>query len=59
MRQRIDLAGIYQRCLKQAALLAFDGKAPQPWPQDCPFAFDDLLAGQPADLKVVLKIAEP
>ena len=54
MRQRIDLAGIYQRCLRQVCLLTYDDQKPQPWSQECPFTLDDLLTGQPADPEAML-----
>jgi len=46
MRQRIDLAAIYQRCVEQVVLLAYDDQTPRPLPPVCPFTLDDLLTGK-------------
>jgi Domain of unknown function DUF29 len=42
MRQRIELAGLWQLALRQMA--AERGRRPPGLPDDCPFALDELLA---------------
>lgn len=54
MRQRIDLAAIYQRSLEQVEPLAYDERAARAWPADCPFTLDDLVTVGRADLETRL-----
>ena len=57
MRPRIDLPTLYQRSVAQVELLAYDDRQPRPWPQECPFALDDLLTAKGADLEANLTVA--
>ncbi len=50
MRQRIDLAGIYRHALAQVRDTLGDASEPLPLPDACPFALDDLLAGDVVSL---------
>jgi len=43
MRQRIDLPALYADAQSQLDRVDIDGRAPQPWPVDCPFSLDELL----------------
>ena len=43
MRQRIDLAKLYDGALKQVEGTRYDGVAPRDWPATCPFTLDELL----------------
>jgi hypothetical protein len=45
MRQRIDLAEIYQRALQQVRTDFDDAGAALPLPDACPFGLDELLRG--------------
>ena len=49
MRQRIDLAVIYQRVLR-AMPLRIDGQQPLPVPETCPDTLDQLLSGEPCGM---------
>ena len=42
MRQRIDLAPLYRRAMRQVSTLN-GGEVPPDWPASCPFTLDDLL----------------
>jgi Domain of unknown function DUF29 len=46
MRQRIDLARLYQRALR-AVPETIDGQAPLPMPEVCPVTLDELLSDDP------------
>lgn len=50
MRQRIDLAPMYRRAIKQVTLLN-DGTRLVAWPADCPFTLDQLLNDDQAALE--------
>jgi hypothetical protein len=43
MRQRVNVARLYQDALQQLDGVAFDGVAPRPWPMVCAFTLDELL----------------
>ena len=43
MRQRIDLAELYDEALEQLSGIDYDEIAPRPWPEACPFTLDQLL----------------
>ncbi len=43
MRQRIDLARIFERAQRQLAHAAYDGCPAPAWPTVCPFSLDQLL----------------
>jgi hypothetical protein len=43
MRQRIDITALYARAVRELEGTAIDGRAPRPWPLDCPVRLDDLL----------------
>ena len=45
MRQRLDLPGLYEEALLSLPE-TLDERAPLPIPAACPFALDDLLAGE-------------
>ncbi len=50
MRQRIELGGLYAKALRRAGEAVDDAGAPRPLPGTCPFALDELLAGNTAEL---------
>lgn len=58
MRQRIDLAALYQRVLAQLAPLTYDDQPPRPFPRDCPFTLDDLLKGDVPEMEARLASLE-
>ena len=49
MRQRIDLAVIYQRVLR-AMPLRIEGQQSSPVPETCPDTLDQLLSGEPCGM---------
>jgi len=49
MRQRIELDRLYAKALRRAREAVDDAGAPQPLPGTCPFAPDELLAGDIAE----------
>jgi hypothetical protein len=51
MRQRIDLAKIYDRSKRQLELLSYGGKASLPSPEGCPVTLDQLLTAPVQDLE--------
>jgi hypothetical protein len=51
MRQRIDLAKIYDRAKRQIELLSYGGKSTLPPPESCPVTLDQLLTAPVADLE--------
>jgi hypothetical protein len=59
MRQRIDVDAMYLRAVEQLEGVDYDGIAPLPWPDACPFTLDDLLRGKRADLEARLLAAAP
>ncbi len=54
MRQRIDLACLYDRAKRQLADMTYDGRQPVPWPDANPFTLDQLLAERRPALEGVL-----
>jgi hypothetical protein len=50
MRQRIDLAGLYDRARRQVALISYAGKPPRLSPAVCPMSLDDLMTASCKDL---------
>ena len=50
MRQRIELDGRYAKALRRAWEAVDDAGTPQPLPGICPFALDELLAGDITEL---------
>jgi hypothetical protein len=59
MRQRIDLNRAFERARRQLADTAYDGRAPVPWPEHCPFTLDQLLTERRPALEAVLAAATP
>lgn len=57
MRQRIGLDGLYAKALRRAREAADDSGIPQSLPMNCPFALDELLAGNTAELIAKLAAA--
>lgn len=57
MRQRIDLARLYQGAAAQLEDAACDGVAPLSWPADCPFTLDQLLHANRVALEQHLQTA--
>lgn len=53
MRQRIDLANIYTDAIETLEPEQFDGQAPRPWPDTCPFTLDQLLTERRAGLEAI------
>jgi hypothetical protein len=51
MRQRIDLAKIYDRAKRQIELLSYGGKSALPPPGGCPVTLDQLLTASVAELE--------
>jgi hypothetical protein len=51
MRQRIDLAEIYDRAIRQIQPLRLGGKPARPHPAKCPVTLDQLLSGSCIDLE--------
>jgi hypothetical protein len=51
MRQRIDLAKIYDRAKRQIELLSYGGKSALPRPENCPVTLDQLLTASVAELE--------
>jgi hypothetical protein len=47
MRQRIDLAALYDKAVAQIGSARFDGVAPRAWAAECPFSLDELLRESP------------
>jgi hypothetical protein len=45
MRQRIDVAKLYDEAVQEMRADSADGAAPGAWPDANPFSLDDLLAG--------------
>lgn len=45
MRQRIDVAALYDKAIEQIGDGRIDGAPARPWPSVCPFALDELLHG--------------
>jgi len=45
MRQRVELDDLYARALRRAREVTDDAGIPCPLPEACPFALDELLAG--------------
>ena len=54
MRQRIGLEGLHAKALRRAREATDDAGAPRPLPDACPFALDELLAGNLAELMAKL-----
>jgi len=54
MRPHIDLAALYQLARAQISGVALDGQLPRAFPAVCPFALDDLLRGDRAQLDGLL-----
>ena len=57
MRQRIELGGLYAKALRRAGEAVDDAGGPHPLPGTCPFALDELLAGNTAGLIAKLAAA--
>ncbi len=57
MRQRIELNNLYGRALRRAREATDDAGIPNPLPGTCPFALDELLAGNIAELLAKLAAA--
>jgi Domain of unknown function DUF29 len=51
MRQRIDLAKIYDRAKRQIGLLSYGGKSALPPPESCPITLDQLCTAPVEDLE--------
>jgi hypothetical protein len=51
MRQRIDVAKLYNDALEQLEGMDYDDLAPRPWPVACPFTLDNLLTDRRAALE--------
>jgi hypothetical protein len=51
MRQRIDLAKVYDRAKREIELLSYGGKSALPPPESCPVTLDQLLTAPVADLE--------
>jgi hypothetical protein len=47
MRQRIDLAALYDKAIAQVGTARFDGVSPRAWAAECPFSLDELLHERP------------
>lgn len=50
MRQRVELDDLYARALRRAHEATNDAGTPRPLPEACPFALDELLTGDLAEL---------
>lgn len=50
MRQRVELDDLYARALRRAREATDDAGTPRPLPEGCPFALDELLAGDLPEL---------
>jgi hypothetical protein len=59
MRQRIDLQHLYEKALAQLEDTTYDGIAPRPWPQECPFTLDQLLHEKRAALEERMNAVPP
>ena len=59
MRQRIDMADAYTGALETLEPEQFDGQAPRPWPETCPFTLDQLLNERRAGLEAILAAQQP
>ena len=44
MRQRIDLSRLYDAAKDQISAASYDGRPALPFPPECPFTLDQLLA---------------
>ena len=50
MRQRVELNELYVKAFRRAIEVADDSASPRPLPSTCPFALDELLAGDVPEL---------
>jgi hypothetical protein len=57
MRQRIDLAKVYDRAIRQIDLLCHGGRPSQPCPAICPVTLDQLLTASVRDLEMAFSLA--
>ena len=57
MRHRIDLDDLYRHAREQVDLAKYDGRAPLPWPETCPFVLDQLLNERRPALEAILATA--
>ena len=57
MRQRIDLADLYRRALRQAKEDDDDSGSPRGLRPMCPYSLDDLLARDPDLTLLIAKLA--
>ncbi len=59
MRQRIDLPDLYADALYEVRAGADDAGEPRRFPEACPFALDELLAGRPDVADLAARLAGP
>jgi hypothetical protein len=59
MRQRIDLAKLYSRAVRQIELLRHGGKPAPASPPDCPVTLDQLLTASVQDLEATVSAHSP
>jgi hypothetical protein len=59
MRQRIDLAKIYDRAVRQFELTRYAGTPGRTPPLTCPVTLDQLLTGSCTDLEAAVGLADP
>jgi hypothetical protein len=57
MRQKIDLADLYDSAVSDIRELTIDGLPPSALPQRCPFGLDDLLTKKPNIAALLAKLA--
>jgi hypothetical protein len=57
MRQRIDMAKIYERAQTQIELIQYGGKPALPPPARCPVTLDQLLTASCGDLEAAFSLA--
>ena len=59
MSRRIDLEDIYAVAREQTEVANYDGRAPLPWPEACPFTLDQLLNERRPVLEAILVAGQP
>ena len=57
MRQRIDLADLYRRALRQVKEGDDDSGSPRGLRPDCPYLLDELIAETPELAMLIAKLA--
>ena len=58
MRQRIDLAKLYEEAIEQLDAAGHVPESPRRWPEECPFTLDQLLYDKWASLEACLNAVE-